>query len=527
MWFRFAFFRGFSFSIGEGGIGRNWVPLLLPPVITWIQGSSVALDNDAPGGSESASSPSSVFPWRWTAKEKEDVFGEYENRIRFHSAPAKVFEYFASVHNEKTKQSFMVPQDVLRAIIPYNPHVPAASRVHSTGSNNIHFQFNAIKQRASRRTKDHYKQLLRRIWEDKDEEAFQEARELRLMAEQSQKESTPNGRAAVDLSAHVTCLSELGIPNGEFQKHLKAVFGPTADLIYVREKANHELTDLLDQDLDGLISYSEFILLLSVLSIKTSRALTLFKVLDTSGDGKLDQHEFQLLLSTIRNNTPFGQQVVSAENSIGAVINRWTLFFAEDDGKISPNTFCNLIAQVKDAILWEEFKSYDTLNKGYLTPKEFARFATNYSTAESRMVFEERMQRLSSRFNESKITFDQVRGYSRLMERADLLYTSLQLLLNVRGKDAAGEKTLQRAFSAAMAAKESTGSLDGGESDLSLAQIHVLLTLFDDNGDGKISFEELVGALERKRTGHLSHPRQGKLLRSKMRKIKECIRKYW
>ena len=113
--------------------------------------------------------------------------------------------------------------------------------------------------------RDRYKRLLRRIWEDKDEQAFREAEELRRSAEQVNEDSADQNDA-IDLSAHVTCLSELGIGNGEFHKHVKQAFGQSADLIYVQDQANRELTDLLDQDVDGLISYSEFLLLLSLLS---------------------------------------------------------------------------------------------------------------------------------------------------------------------------------------------------------------------------------------------------------------------
>ena len=47
--------------------------------------------------------------------------GNYENRIRAHSSPEKVFEYFASVCIDGVW--FMTPDDFIRAITPYNPAI--------------------------------------------------------------------------------------------------------------------------------------------------------------------------------------------------------------------------------------------------------------------------------------------------------------------------------------------------------------------------------------------------------------------
>lgn len=82
--------------------------------------------------------------------DKEKVFGEYENRIRAHSAPEKIFEYFASVHDGTTRESFMLPSDILRALIPYNPYIASNSKVHQTGSNNVDFQFSAMKRKPTK-----------------------------------------------------------------------------------------------------------------------------------------------------------------------------------------------------------------------------------------------------------------------------------------------------------------------------------------------------------------------------------------
>jgi hypothetical protein len=62
------------------------------------------------------------------------VSGNYENRLRRHSAPEKVFEYFASVNIDGTW--YMTPDDFIRAITPYNP---AIDDWNTVGSRNDKF----------------------------------------------------------------------------------------------------------------------------------------------------------------------------------------------------------------------------------------------------------------------------------------------------------------------------------------------------------------------------------------------------
>ena len=59
--------------------------------------------------------------WVWQIhKLKKSMFGNYENRIRRHANPEKVFEYFASVTGDDG-EVYMTPEDFVRAVTPYNP----------------------------------------------------------------------------------------------------------------------------------------------------------------------------------------------------------------------------------------------------------------------------------------------------------------------------------------------------------------------------------------------------------------------
>lgn len=114
-------------------------------------------------------------------------------------------------------------------------------------------------------TRSRYKELLKEIWENGSAKAFEQAKKMRSNAEDGNQEKLLN---AIDVSTHVTCLSELGVSIGNFHKKVKQCFGEEADLIYLEKRIHRKLTDLLDQDEDGLIGYGEFILLLGILSSK-------------------------------------------------------------------------------------------------------------------------------------------------------------------------------------------------------------------------------------------------------------------
>ncbi|KAJ3125481.1 hypothetical protein HK098_000234 [Nowakowskiella sp. JEL0407] len=54
-------------------------------------------------------------------KQKKEIVGDYENKLRNFSHPKKVFNYFASV--TKNGEKLMTVKDFIRSIIPYKKHI--------------------------------------------------------------------------------------------------------------------------------------------------------------------------------------------------------------------------------------------------------------------------------------------------------------------------------------------------------------------------------------------------------------------
>ena len=69
-------------------------------------------------------------PTNW----KQDIVGAYENKLRKHATPEKLFEYFSTVHNAATGASFMTPADLLRTVSSYNPALPIGQQTLGTNS---------------------------------------------------------------------------------------------------------------------------------------------------------------------------------------------------------------------------------------------------------------------------------------------------------------------------------------------------------------------------------------------------------
>lgn len=85
-------------------------------------------------------SPTRLISW------KDQVTGQYEDRLRRHSSPEKIFEYFASV--QIGSESYMTQADLARAITPYGMGLNLAQQ--SLGSRNFKFNFKTLLHQPSK-----------------------------------------------------------------------------------------------------------------------------------------------------------------------------------------------------------------------------------------------------------------------------------------------------------------------------------------------------------------------------------------
>ncbi|CBJ30391.1 conserved unknown protein [Ectocarpus siliculosus] len=85
--------------------------------------------------------------------------GSYEDRIRNFSSAERVFEFFASVTNEKG--TFMTPADFARSITPYQHRIG-----EKVGSENPKYRFQAKHHGPTASELKGYKKVLKAILED-------------------------------------------------------------------------------------------------------------------------------------------------------------------------------------------------------------------------------------------------------------------------------------------------------------------------------------------------------------------------
>ncbi|WJX41728.1 hypothetical protein P8452_29042 [Trifolium repens] len=211
---------------------------------------------------------------------RSKVFFNYEKRIRLHSPPEKVFEYFASY---REGEPLMTPADLMRAVVPVFP--PSESNL---------------------------------------------VREGHLKGERS--------------PGHLFC--------------------PPSDFFM-----------LFDVNGDGLISFREYLFLITLLSIPESSFSAVFKMFDMDNDGEIDKEEFKRVVTSMRSHSRHGvhrrdELLTDASIENGRMVEY--LFGKDGKGRLKHDKFVKFISDLHDEILRLEFVHYDFKSRKTISAKDFA-----------------------------------------------------------------------------------------------------------------------------------------------------------
>mmetsp|Transcript_2800 Transcript_2800/g.5165 ORF Transcript_2800/g.5165 Transcript_2800/m.5165 type:complete len:443 (-) Transcript_2800:710-2038(-) len=182
---------------------------------------------------EIISDPSIPLQWvggrRGLHEIRDEVVVRYENRMRFFATPEKLFTYFASVEQEG--QPLMTAEDFILSVTP--------SRRRPLGHDNV-----------------------------------------------QEFPSHPYGNAVSAVGA-----------SGTFAKRRRVVQPSEIHKWEIPSRllpaGKPRALDLIDASGDGLLSFSEFLLCLVLMSIPRSALRLIFSVVDQDASGKIDPHEFQ------------------------------------------------------------------------------------------------------------------------------------------------------------------------------------------------------------------------------------------
>ncbi|XP_078600885.1 calcium uptake protein 3, mitochondrial-like isoform X13 [Branchiostoma floridae x Branchiostoma japonicum] len=254
---------------------------------------------------------------------------------------------------------------------------------------------------------------------------------------------------------------------------------------------------------EGIISFTEYLFLLCILTKPHAGFNIAFNMFDTDGNQRVDKNEFMVLQEIFRKKNDKRKAKEEAEGV--SAVQKYLLA----DGNVQDTTLLVHLFGVKgkDDLNFQDFyKFMDNLQTEILELEflEFARGMPTISEIEFAQILlrythlpdaahDAIIERLKDRIPEEKgITFDQFKPFFQFLNNLDDFAIAMQMYTF------ANQPVEQAEFKRAV--KVSTGI------DLAPHVINTVFQIFDEDGDGKLSHKEFISVMkDRIHRGFRSH----------------------
>lgn len=251
----------------------------------------------------------------------------------------------------------------------------------------------------------------------------------------------------------------------------------------------------------GLISFSDYVFLLVVLSTPPRMFEIAFKMFDLNGDGNVEFEEFERVRKVIKAQTSVGMRHrdhAVTGNTLKPMNTALTSFFFGPnlDGKLTVERFLDFQKQLQREILLLEFQRNDLNDNGRITEKEFAVILLLYAglndTKRLKMI-----KRVKKAFKDDPdangISFEEFLDFFEVLKFINDVDTAL-MFYHVAGASIDKETLIHVARTVA-------------HVELSAHVVNVVFTLFDENDDGELSNREFVSVMKRRMMRGLEKPK--------------------
>ena len=250
----------------------------------------------------------------------------------------------------------------------------------------------------------------------------------------------------------------------------------------------------------GLISFQDYIFLLTLLSTPKHDCEIAFKMFDLYGDGCVSYQEFLDTRSVLESRSSMGKRHRDNIYS-GNTMNKdghsalTKYFFGKDaNKKLTLDDFVVFMAGLKKDVFRMEFNKYHPVD-GKITEQDFAHLLLLHATLsnQAKAKFIRRVKKAYKNEDDSHgITFDQFMTFNHFLDHLD----DVEILVSVYF--AAGMK-----FN-----KASLRQVAHVVADVELDPhiIDVVFTIFDDNGDELLSNREFISVLKERAHRGLEKP---------------------
>ncbi|XP_008834853.1 calcium uptake protein 1, mitochondrial isoform X6 [Nannospalax galili] len=248
----------------------------------------------------------------------------------------------------------------------------------------------------------------------------------------------------------------------------------------------------------GLISFSDYIFLTTVLSTPQRNFEIAFKMFDLNGDGEVDMEEFEQVQSIIRSQTSMGMRHrdrPTTGNTLksGLCSALTTYFFGADlKGKLTIKNFLEFQRKLQHDVLKLEFERHDPVD-GRITERQFGGMLLAYSGVQSKKLTTMQKQ-LKKHFKDGKgLTFQEVENFFTFLKNINDVDTALSFY-HMAG--ASLDKATMQQVARTVAKVE-----------LSDHVCDVVFALFDCDGNGELSNKEFVSIMKQRLMRGLEKPK--------------------
>lgn len=280
---------------------------------------------------------------------------------------------------------------------------------------------------------------------------------------------------------------------------VKRYDGKTEKIAQEREKFADEGSIFYTLGECGLISFSDYIFLTTVLSTPQRNFEIAFKMFDLNGDGEVDLEEFEQVQSIIRSQTSMGMRHRDRSTTgntlkTGGCSSALTTYFFGGDlkGKLTIGSFLEFQRKLQHDVLKLEFERNDPVD-GRITERQFGGMLLAYSGVQSRKL--KQMQKgLKKMFKDAQgITFEEVENFFTFLKNVNDVDTALSFY-HMAG--ASIDKVTMKQVARTVAKVE-----------LSDHVCDVVFALFDCDGNGELSNKEFIAIMKQRLMRGLEKPK--------------------